>query len=274
MKSTITRIDEFILQPRSSAARIENVQKWNRILALAFLLQGIAVVVFSAAHQLPLQISYLVKDTLASAVAGETVWASAVRTLGHVDLAWLLGLTLFVAAFMHHAMATNFLRWRQPYEQSLRKGVAPLRWWAFGLAGGLMAVTVAMASGMYVLTSLLLLGALLMAAASWGVRAERPRSSKLAWVAHVVTLVVAWLIVASYGLNAFIFGDGRLEGYIYTAVIILLVWFAAVALLTHVRRSKTSRLADGLFAEQAYQWLTLTALSVLTWTLFVGALWA
>lgn len=244
------------------------------MLAIVFILEGLAILLFGRAYQLPLQLSYLVKDNLSSAIAGETVWASAVRTLGHINLAWLLALTLFVAAFMHLIMTTDLLRRKQPYEQSLRKGVAPLRWWAFGLTGGLAAVTVAMASGMYVLTGLMLLGALLMAAASWGVRAERPRSSRLAWVAHVVTLVVAWLIVASYGFNAWIFGDGRLTGYIYAAVGVLLVWFALVALLTHVRRSRTSRLADGYLAEQVYQWVTLVALSVLAWTLFFGALWA
>jgi hypothetical protein len=274
MNRTIARIADFIPQPRSATAKIESIQKWNLILAIVVVLEGLLILLFSRAYQLPLQLSYLVKDNLASAVTGETVWASAVRTLGHVNLSWLLAFTLFLAAFMHLIMTTDLLRRKQPYEQSLRKGVAPLRWWAFGLTGGMAAVTVAMVSGVYVLTGLMLLGALLMAAASWGVRAERPRSSRLSWVAHVVTLAVAWLIVASYGFSAWMFGDGRLTGYVYAAVAILLVWFALVSLLTHVRRSRTSRLADGYLAEQVYQWITLVALTVLTWTIFAGALWA
>lgn len=274
MKRTFVRLSQSFSRQPSAAAQLVQVQKWNKILAILFALQGLAVLVLSSAHQLPLQLTYLVKDTLASAVTGETVWAPAVRTLGHVNLAWVVALLLFMAALLHLVMATDLLRRRQWYEQSLKRGVAPLRWWAYGLTGGLMAVAVALASGMYVLTSLLLLAALVMAAASWGLRAERPQSSRLAWVAHIVTVAVAWLVVASYGLNAFVFGDGRLDGYAYAAVAVMLVWLAAVAAITGLRRSKTSRFSNGLFAEYIYQLLTLVAVSAVTWIVFAGALWA
>ncbi len=271
MKQYFSNPFREISQTVNAKTQITNLQKWHRVLAVIYAAQGLLVLLLSAHHDAPVKASYLVRDSLSSSVAGQTVWASAVHVIFNANLTYLLAAALFVATIINAIMSVKQLRYKDKYEASVKKGAVPLRWLNFAVSGGLLLVLVALISGVYDISTLGLMLTLLAASAVFGLLTERG-GGRLSFVAAMATATLTGLVPICYLMHGAIYGDGRLTGYVYGVVVVMLAYLVATMLTVYFHRQKIGRWSDVFFTEKTFLVRQLVVWTVLTWTLFVGLL--
>ncbi len=249
-----------------------NLVAWNLRLGIVLLLLAVAVVVVGESTTTPLTSQYLAKDALASAAAGHDVFAAATKHLWDVPVSWLVAkfLVAFGALFLLTATV-----WRKHYENWLAKGVNKIRWIGFGLGTGLMAVTVAMLSGITDLGYLLLVLASLLVLGSLATTVELIGPGRRLRKYEVITaLGVAALPVVVLGLNlkGVLLYNGDMPAYLYYVYGSMFLVAAAFALACIFRLRRRGKWADVVYTEKMMMGLGFTAAVVLALQIFAGVL--
>lgn len=240
---------------------------WNIWLAVLHGVQGLALLVLAATHTIPVTVSYLAKDPIASQIADHPVWGSAVKHLFDVNLALLVAVFFFIAALAHLAAATV---WRHTFEADVARGSNKLRWIEYALSGSVMLVVVGLISGVYDVASLLMLFAFGIIASLLMLSAEtRSKSSALYWLA-AATGLVPWLVVVLYLCVAHT--SGQVPGYVYVADVTTFIFFAGLAVVAYLQHKRQGSWANHTYSERVFMIVSLIAKAALAWQVFAGAL--
>ncbi|HTH71906.1 MAG TPA: heliorhodopsin HeR [Candidatus Pristimantibacillus sp.] len=245
---------------------------WNLRLGIVLAVLAVLVVVFGSSKSVPLTTQYLSKDTLATEVSKQDVLATATRHLADVHVSWL------VAAFLL-AFAATFLLvatvWRKHYENWLARGVNKLRWIGFGVGTGLMAVTVAMLSGIadlgylfLIFSSLAVLGALATTVELIGI-GRRLRKFDIITALFTAALPVIAIALTLVGV---LMWDGSLPTYVYFVYLTMFLFAGAAAAACIMRLRKLGKWADTTYSEKMFMGWGFAAAVVLALQVFAGAL--
>ena len=249
-----------------------NLRAWNLRLGLLLVVMAVAVVVAGNSETVPVTTQYLAKDTLASEAAGHDVLATATRHLADVRLSWIVAKFLLIFAVFYLLYATLL---RKHYETWLDGGVNKLRWVSLGAGTGLMAVAVAMLSGIsdlgylvLIFSSLLILGSL-----STVVELIGP-GRKLRKYVIITALCTAALPVIVIGRTAagVPLYDGSLPTYMYYLYGSMFLVAGAVAAACIFRLRKRGKWADTYYTERMFMGLGFAAATILALQIFAGAL--
>jgi len=266
-----TRVSSRSSQTAKTKAVLQS-NAWNLCLAVVFVLQAIAVLVFSHNANVPVVTHYLTTDSLASQAAGHTILSSAVRKLFDVNIGYLVAAFLFLSAIIHGLMASL---WRKEYEKDLKQRVNKIRWFDYGLSGGLALIVVALLNGMYDISSLFMLFILVVFVCGLALFGEShtttPGGKMRTYVAVLVAGISAWLTIGLYVAGAIIHGTG-LGHYVYVIdAVIGLVSLGIVGNLYLVLRAQ-KRWTDYLFGERVFMLLSFAAKTALAWLIFADLL--
>ncbi len=255
-----------------SDAQRKTLRTWNLRLAALLVIEAVAIVLIGGAQTVPVNTHYLATDTLASQANGHEVLALATRHLVDVRLAWIVAKFLLLFALVYLLAATL---WRAKYEAWLERGVNKLRWVAFGLGGGAMAVALAMVSGVNDLPLLVLTFGLVVIAAMATLAAELlgpgRRLRRLVALIAIVAAILPWGVLMNKAAGAALF-DGSLPGFVYYADVSMLLIFGATILAVYLRLKKQGKWAGAFYTERMFMFLGFLASSVLAWQIFAGAL--
>jgi hypothetical protein len=261
-------------QPKGPVKDDKSVlRKWHLYLGGVLVAEAAAVVVAGASKTVELTTQYLSKDALATeAAGGSEVLATATRHLADVPLSWMVAafLVVFGASFL--LLATV---WRKYYEAWLERGVNKARWVAYGVGTGLMAVTVAMLSGITDLGYLILIFASLAALGSISTIVELIGPGRhLRKYVIITALGAAALPVVAIGLTlkgVLLYG-GSLPMYVYFVYASMFLAVVAFALGCILRLRRRGRWMDTFYTERAFMLLGFGAATVLALQIFAGAL--
>jgi hypothetical protein len=178
--------------------------------------QGIFVLLLSATKLLPIEISYVTNDPIATELAGHPVAALAMRHIADINLAYLLSVVFFVAAIAHLAAATIC---RGAYEAELKKRINSLRWSEYAFTSGILAVAIAMLAGA---RDLVALGLLFFAAVMSGLlllALEVSRGDAKAYVRRLLAGIALladaalWLGLLAYLWTTGVYGANGLSAF-------------------------------------------------------------
>ncbi|MGH7157686.1 MAG: hypothetical protein ACREGD_01215 [Candidatus Saccharimonadales bacterium] len=263
-------------KPVKADSRIEALRKWNLWMGLLLALQALAIIIIGTQRSYPVTTNYLAVDTLASEASGGQSLAVATRHLLDLPFAWVVGVVLLVFA------AGYLLAWwrRKWYEERLGLGLNDLRWLTFGVGGGLLFAVVGLLSGVYEVAMLLALVAF-MAAGCLGVMAAgiiRRQAGDIATpVSHLVCSVGTACIAAPLVILAIVAGGawlygGTIPGFVQAIYAVVVLFVAAIGLVTHFRIVNRGRWADPVLVERAFMALGFLGVSLVAWQMFAGAL--
>ncbi len=255
----------------------EALRKWNIGFAVLLATQAVAIVLLSAAREVPLTVSFMTTDSLQSKLAHATVFAPGLRQLTMLDLAYLVGVILIISALFRAAAATFC---RNVYEVSLKREVNAWRWVEWALVGGLMVVLLGLLAGMYDVASLALVFALIAAmfTAGYGLelqnRAGKHRSplGKLLATAGIASGVISLLAVVSYMCATNALGNVAFPVHLYWPYIVVVILFAKLVVNTHLALTKKGKWSSVWYAEGWYMALGFVGETVLAWLLFATVL--
>lgn len=254
-------------------ANFESLQKWNISLAVIHGLQGILILVLSKSLALPVTTNYLALDPLLSS-GGQPVLSAATKTLFNINLAYLVAAFFFMSAIAHGVIATIY---RKRYEANLQKGINKARWIEYGVSASTMMVAIALLSGVYDLSSLLMIFVLdfIMNMMGLGMELWNQNTKKTNWFSYIIGCVagvVPWLVFALYVWGAAAFGGGQVPTFVYWIYLSIFIFFNCFAVNMYLQYKKEGKWADYLYGERVYMILSLVAKTLLAWQVFFGTL--
>lgn len=254
--------------------KIEKLHTWNKWLSVVHLLQGLAIILFAKSIAWPVTTAYLTADTVSSKVTGEPVLAQAVRTLFSFNPAYLVAVFFFMSAIAHAIIATKY---RKTYETNLKKGINIARWIEYSLSASTMMVAIAMLTGIYDLSSLLMIFVLdaLMNMMGLVMEVRNQGAKKIDWLPYwlgCLAGIVPWLVFVIYVVGATVYGSGGIPTFVYFIYASMFIFFSSFALNMYLQYKKVGNWADYLYGERMYMILSLVAKSLLAWQVFFGTL--
>lgn len=212
--------------------------------------------------------------TLESSTERRPVLESATHTVFDLNLAYLIVAFFLLSAVAHLFVATVY---RKRYEANLKLGINKVRWIEYALSASTMMVAIALLSGVYDFSSLVMIFGLtaLMNLMGLAMEVYNLGREKVSWLAYNIGAlagILPWIVIGVYFWAGNVYGTGEFPTfvyYIYGSIFLFFNCFAANMILQY---KKVNRWRDYLYGERVYIILSLLAKSALAWQVFVGAL--
>lgn len=252
---------------------LENLNKWNIVLAILHSIQGILIVILSRNASVSVSTSYLSVDPLLSS-NGQPVLQPAFTNLFSVNLGYLVAAFFFMSAIAHLVSATVY---HKTYEADLKKGINKVRWIEYAFSASTMMVAIAVLSGVYDISSLVMIFSLTAIMNLMGLVMElwNQKTKKVNWVSYLIGCFagfVPWLVFVIYVWGANVYGSGNIPTFVYWIYLSIFLFFNSFAINMYLQYKKKGKWADYLYGEKVYMILSLVAKSALAWQVFFGTL--
>ncbi len=251
----------------------ERLNKWNIGLAILHAVQGILILVLSRGANTAVSTSYLSIDPLLSR-DGQPVLVPASSNLFDLNLGYLVAAFFFMSTIAHTVIATIY---RKRYEDGLKKGINRVRWIEYAFSASTMMVAIAVLSGVYDLSSLLMIFSLVAVMNLMGLVMElwNQTTKQTNWLSFVIGCfagIVPWIVFAVYVWGANVYGAGQIPAFVYWIYLSIFIFFNIFAINMYLQYKKKGKWADYLYGEKIYMILSLVAKSALAWQVFAGTL--
>lgn len=260
------RLSKTAITPK--AITISKLVRFNRIAGLAHLVQGMVMIAVSQKNSLPITTSFVTFDESTNSLV------SASRHLFDLPLFYLPVAFVFMSAAAHFIIGSVY---RKTYESDLKKGINKARWIEYAVSASTMMIAVAMLSGMYDISSLIMLFTLTAAMNLMGLVMElwNQKSKKVNWLAYwlgCIFGVVPWIAVVIYFWGANAFGSGSIPTFVYWIYVSIFVAFNSFAINMWLQYRGKGKWENYLYGEKTYVVLSLVAKAALAWQVWAGTL--
>jgi hypothetical protein len=252
-----------------SDARFRSLRRFNAAMCVLHLVQAAAIFAMSNDFSVTVTTSFL------KWLPGAELPQSVTDNVYDLRLGPMVGVFLLISAVAHFIMASPLgYSW---YVDNLKKKINYLRWYEYALSASLMVVIIGLLSGVYDVSSLILMFALTAVMNFFGLMMElhNRKTEKTNWTSYVfgcIAGIVPWIIIAWYFFSAFTSADGTIPTFVYYILASLFVLFFSFALNMWLQYKKIGPWRDYLYGEKVYMILSLVAKSALAWQVFGGTL--
>ncbi len=244
------------------------LRRFNAIMAVLHLLQGILLIVLSNATSYPVYTNFLKFDQTALKLVPDPQVAFNLR-FGPAVAAFLL-----LSALAHFCLATFGYKW---YADHLKRGMNPARFYEYALSSSVMIVLIAMLVGIYDLGALIALFGINAAMNLFGMVMElhNQTTKKTDWTSFIYGCfagIVPWIVIVVYFVGSIYSSVEKPPAFVYAIVPTLFVFFNIFAVNMYLQYKKVGPWKDYLFGERVYIILSLLAKTALAWMVFAGTL--
>lgn len=241
---------------------------YNILMGFLHLGQGVAVVALSNDFSLPLNTTFLKYNTA-------TMRLDSVNShLLDVRFAWGIAVFFFLSAIFHFFIATGYF---EIYKSDLSKHINKARWIEYALSASVMIVLIGLLSGIYDLSTLVLMFGAVAVMNLCGLVMEEVNQNKtdVNWTAFVVGSlagILPWVAILIYFLGASSQVNNAIPTFVYWIYGSIFVFFNCFAINMYLQYKKIGPWKNYLYGEGMYILLSLTAKSLLAWQIFAGTL--
>jgi len=249
--------------------KFRNLRIFNGVMAVLHFTQGLLMLLLSNDFSLPVSTSYLDYDSFQNSVAATPVEIAALK------IGPLVAGFLFISAFAHLLLVLPVInKW---YNDNLKKELNYLRWFEYAFSSSLMIVVIGMLSGMYDLSSLILVFTLNAMMILFGLLMEmhNQTTKKTNWTAYIfgcIAGIVPWIVIAMYFYGALNNYSDSVPNFVYGILVSLFLFFNVFAINMFLQYKKIGPWKNYIFGERMYIILSLLAKSALAWQVFSGTL--
>lgn len=253
-----------------SDARLNGLRRFNAIMGLLHLVQGLFMIFVSNATTYPIFTNYLG----AQFTDGRLQLLPQVAKFADVPFGPAVAMFLLISAVAHGYLATiGFER----YKRDLRNGMNPVRFYEYALSSSLMIVLIGMLTGIWDLGAIILIFTLNATMNLFGIMMEYHNvyTKKTDWTSFIYGCVagfVPWVVIFLSFYGAVNSGEQGPPGFVYAIIPTLFVFFNIFAVNMVLQYKKVGKWADYIYGERVYIILSLVAKSVLCWMIWVGTL--
>ncbi len=250
--------------------QLKGLNKFNLFMGALHFIQACVVFFLSDPEKgiVPITINFLKYDQVLGKLLPET------KELFTVNLAWFVIAFFLLSSFAHFFIATTY---KKKYESDLMIGINKVRWFEYALSASVMMVAISLLSGIYDLSSLVMIFVLdaLMNLLGLAMEKENQGKSKLNWFTFIlgcITGIVPWIVFGIYVYGATEYGGGNIPDFVYWIYVSIFLFFNSFAINMYLQYKKVGAWKNYLYGEKAYIVLSLVAKTLLAWQVFGGTL--
>lgn len=248
--------------------KLKKLKRFNLIMGFLHLVQGVFMILVSNDTTYPIFTNFLSFNTETFALT------PAPKLLYNLPFGIVLSGFLLISAVAHFYLATIG---NDRYNQNLKQGKNPIRFYEYALSSSLMIVLIGLLIGIWDLGAILLIFFLNASMNLFGLLMEflNEGKEKVDWTAFTfgsIAGIVPWVVIFLYFIGAVNSGDAKPPAFVYAIVPTLFVFFNIFAINMWLQYKKIGKWADYLFGERVYIVLSLAAKTVLAWLIFTGTL--
>ena len=247
----------------TASTRLDRLRLYNLVMGFFHAAQGVVILLLANDFALP------VTGTFLSGPPGERPLE--LTDLFEIRIAWGVAAFVFISAIAHFILAGPAYGW---YIDNLGRNRNYARWMEYSISSSVMAVIIAMLTGISDIAALGAIFAVNAAMILFGWLMEKyEQPGRPDWLAYwfgVLAGAVPWLLIAIY-----IWSPSNPNGppaFVYAIFISLFVFFNTFAINMVLQYRQVGRWKDYVFGEVVYVFLSLTAKSVLAWQVFGSTL--
>lgn len=247
---------------------IKSLVRLNIIAAVLHTIQGVLVLVLAKSSTLPITSSYLTFNNSTNQLD------SATRNIFDVNLAYFVAAFFFMSAIAHLIIVTIY---RKKYESDLKLGINKARWYEYSISASTMMLAIALLSGIYDASSLIMIFSLVAIMNLMGLVMElwNQTTKKTTWLSFIIGCfagIVPWIVFVIYVVGASMYGSGNIPTFVYYIYGSIFIFFNIFALNMWLQYKKVGPWKNYLYGERVYIILSLVAKSALAWQVFAGTL--
>lgn len=251
-------------------SKYEKLRNLNLWMALAHGAQAVLLLILSSDFTRPVTAEYLVYDEATQTLVNSS------RELFEVTFVYGVVAFSLISMIFHILIATT---WYDKYVAGLKKGMNKYRWFEYSLSASLMIVLIGMLSGIFDLSTLLLMFGLTAIMNLLGLMMEvhNQTTTKTNWLSYWIGClagILPWIVIALY-FWASASAPENPEGpptFVYFIWVSIFIFFNLFAINMFLQYKKWGKWADYLYGERVYVWLSLFAKSALVWQIYAGTL--
>jgi hypothetical protein len=253
-----------------SSYDVNRLRIYNLLMALLHLGQAAAIIILGWGKGLtvPITTSYV----KAGGPGGAPVPTPA--TLGTFRLGPVIAVFLLLSAIAHFVtILPGVFEW---YKANLRRGINYIRWYEYALSSSVMIVIIAELSGMYDLSSAIMIFCLNAAMNLFGLMMElhNQTTARTDWTSFIFGSfigLVPWVVICMYFFSAAASATGTVPIFVYYILGTIFVFFNCFAINMVLQYQKVGRWRDYILGKRVYVLLSLVAKSAPAWQIFFGA---
>lgn len=248
--------------------KFSGLRKFNLFMGGLHLVQAVLMYLVSNDFKLPVTTSYLQST-------GAGFPTPQLETWFDLPIGPLVALFLLLSALAHFLVASPWsYGW---YVQNLKKGINYARWYEYALSSSVMIVLIAMLSGIYDFSLLLVMFAINACMNLFGLLMEKTNlpNQKPDWTSFVFGSfagLIPWVVIAVSFFNAVSDASGNVPTFVYFILGSLFVTFNIFPINMVLQYKKVGKWRDYLYGEKVYIVLSLVAKSLLAWQVWGGTL--
>jgi len=191
-------------------------------------------------------------------------------TIGYIGV--VAALFPLISATAHFTIA--FPR-NESYNQNLKKGMNPYRWYEYAFSSSIMIVLIASFVGVWDLWSLVMIFVLNAMMIMFGYLMEKinQHTEKTDWSSFVLGCIsggTPWIVLYAYFIAAIGSASTNPPTFVYMILLIYFILFNIFAVNMVLQYKGVGRWKDYLYGERIYVILSFIAKSILAWLVFTG----
>jgi hypothetical protein len=191
-------------------------------------------------------------------------------TIGYIGVAAALFPLMSAAAHFTIAFVKN-----KSYNDNLKKGMNPYRWYEYAFSSSLMIFLIASFSGVWEIWSLVMIFVLNAMMIMFGYLMEKINqyTEKTDWSPFVLGCIsggTPWLAIYAYFIAAITSVSQNVPTFVYLIVSIYFILFMVFAVNMVLQYKGIGRWKDYLYGERMYIILSFVAKTLLAWLVFSG----
>ncbi len=250
--------------------QLKGLNRFNLFMGTLHLIQALVVLSISDPNKgiIPITINYLKYDPALSKLLPVT------KDLFSVNLAWFVIGFFLLSSLAHFFIGTIY---KGKYESDLKLGINKVRWFEYAFSASIMMVAISLLSGIYDLSSLLMIFTLDAIMNLLGLAMEKENQGKtnpnwLTYILGCIAGIVPWIVYGIYVYGASQYGGGNIPSFVFWIYVAIFIFFNSFAINMFLQYKKVGPWKDYLFGEKVYIILSLVAKSLLAWQVFAGTL--
>ena len=191
-------------------------------------------------------------------------------TLGYLGV--IVASFPLLSALAHFTIA--FIKNKQ-YNENLKKGMNPYRWYEYAFSSSIMIVLIALFLGVWDFWSLVMIFVLNAMMILFGYLMEliNQKTEKTNWSSFIFGTIsggVPWVVLYAYFIASLLSINADIPTFVYMILFIYFVVFNIFALNMVLQYKGVSRWKDYLYGERFYIILSFIAKTILSWLVFIG----
>lgn len=250
--------------------KLERLRVFNLFMGFLHFVQAVAVILLSDPDKgrVPITTDFLRFDSELGKLFPATT------EIAEVNIGWFVVIFFLLSAFAHLFISTVY---RKTYEADLAKGINKVRWFEYALSASVMMIAISLLSGIYDLSSLIMIFTLdaLMNLLGLAMEVHNSGKEKVNWLTYIlgcIAGIVPWLVFGIYVYGAREYGGGNIPNFVYWIYVSIFLFFNSFAVNMILQYKKVGKWQDYLYGEKMYIVLSLVAKSLLAWQVFAGTL--